>query len=139
MATWDRTGHSESPEAIATISSLGDIYRSQGKYAEAEPLLRRVLANKEKTLGPDHLDVATSANDLALLYNCEEKYADAAPLYKKAIQIREKNLGVGHPDVVRTREIYAVLLRQEGRKADARETETGPAKIQLNNFQSATP
>jgi tetratricopeptide (TPR) repeat protein len=98
-----------------------------------------VLARKEKTLGPDHLDVAASANDLALLYNCEEKYTEAEPLYKKAIQIREKDLGVQHPDVVRTREIYAVMLHQEGRKANAQKIEMRPVRFQLNNFQTATP
>lgn len=38
---------------FATYSS------SQGKYAEAEPLLERSQIIHEKTLGPEHLDVAS--------------------------------------------------------------------------------
>ena len=39
-----------------------------GRYAEAEPLYERALAIREKALGPDHPDVATSLNNLAVLY-----------------------------------------------------------------------
>ena len=97
-----------------------------------------MLAIKEKIYGPEHLEVAASANDLALLYNCEEKYTEAEPLYVKALQIREKNLGPQHPDVIRTREIYAAMLRQEGRKAEAQKIEMQVEKSQMTTFQNAT-
>ena len=41
------------------------LYRTQGKYAEAEPLYKRALAIREKTLGREHPDVAQSLNYLA--------------------------------------------------------------------------
>jgi tetratricopeptide (TPR) repeat protein len=44
------------------------LYRAQGRYAEAEPPLKRALAIYEKTLGPDHPSVATGLNNLASLY-----------------------------------------------------------------------
>ncbi len=40
----------------------------EGKYAEAIPLGQRLLAIREKALGPDHLKVSTALNDVALLY-----------------------------------------------------------------------
>ena len=39
----------------------------QGKYAEAEPLLARSQAIREKVLGPEHPGVATTLNDQAVL------------------------------------------------------------------------
>ena len=39
----------------------------QGKHAEAEHLYERSQAVKEKVLGPDHLDVATSLSNRARL------------------------------------------------------------------------
>ena len=39
----------------------------EDKYAEAEPLFQRSLAIAEKTLGPEHLDVATSLENYAAL------------------------------------------------------------------------
>ena len=41
------------------------LYKDQGRYADAEPLYKRSLAIREKALGPDHPDVATSLNNLA--------------------------------------------------------------------------
>ncbi len=50
-------------------NNLGELYRLQGRYAEAEPLYKRALAIKEKVLGPEHPEVATSLNNLGLLLN----------------------------------------------------------------------
>jgi tetratricopeptide (TPR) repeat protein len=51
------------------------------------------LLIREKTLGTDHPDVATSLNNLALLYSTTGKYSEAEPLYKRALEISEKALG----------------------------------------------
>lgn len=40
---------------------------AQGNYAEAESLFQRALTIKEKVLGPEHPEVATSINNLAML------------------------------------------------------------------------
>ena len=53
----------------------------------------------EKALGPDHPEVATSLNNLAVLYSAQGKYAEAEPLYKRSLAIHEKALGPDHPDV----------------------------------------
>ncbi|MEE8511990.1 MAG: tetratricopeptide repeat protein [Acidiferrobacterales bacterium] len=44
---------------------------AHGRYGEAEPLYKRSLAIREKALGPDHPDVATSLNNLARLYSAQ--------------------------------------------------------------------
>ncbi len=36
---------------------------AQGKYPEAEPLVKRALAVREKSLGPDHPDLIPSLVD----------------------------------------------------------------------------
>ena len=127
LKIWETIGQTENPEAIAAQGTLGEIYRAEGKYAEAEPLLEQASKATEQKLGPDHLDVATSLNNLALLYYCESKYAAAEPLYKRALEIREKNLGSEDPAVQQTMQFYAALLRQEGRKAEARKLEAQAA------------
>ena len=47
------------------------LYRTQGEYAEAEPLYRRALAIREKALGPEHPDTAHGLNNLAELYDTQ--------------------------------------------------------------------
>jgi hypothetical protein len=44
---------------------LAELYYSQGKYDEAEPLYRRALLINEQTLGPEHPDVVVRRDNLA--------------------------------------------------------------------------
>ena len=78
---------------------MAGLYREQGKYEQAEPLLQRSLAINEKALGQDHPDVASSLNSLATLYRSQGKYAAAEALYQRSLAIRETTLGKNHPDV----------------------------------------
>ena len=50
---------------MACLNNLAILYQAQGRYAEAEPLLKRSLANFEKALETDHPKLATSLNNLA--------------------------------------------------------------------------
>ncbi len=90
---------SRSSRCRMSLNNLGVTLRTQGRYADAEPLYKRSLAIREKALGPDHPDVASSLNNLGSLYENQGRYADAEPLYKRSLAIREKALGPNHPDV----------------------------------------
>ena len=66
---------------------------SQEQYPEAAESAKSALKVAEETFGPDHLNVATSLDNLALVYAAQGKYAEAEPFYKRALAIREKALG----------------------------------------------
>jgi tetratricopeptide (TPR) repeat protein len=91
---------------------------SQGRYADAEPLYKRSLAIREKTLGPDHEDVATSLNNLAELYRSQERYADAEPLLKRSLAIREA-ANPDDPAAAPAMANLAALYDNQGRYAEA--------------------
>ncbi|MBF0565646.1 MAG: CHAT domain-containing protein [Nitrospirae bacterium] len=93
-------------------------YFKMGKYPEAEPLFKRILEIKKKTLGEEHPDVATWMSNLAVLYDTTGRYAEAEPLYKRAIEIAKKNLGVEHPDVARGLNNLALLHYTTGQYAE---------------------
>jgi tetratricopeptide (TPR) repeat protein len=57
------------PAVGPLVGGLALVYQAQGRYAEAERLLKRSLAIDEKALGPDHPDVATAMSNLATLYS----------------------------------------------------------------------
>jgi tetratricopeptide (TPR) repeat protein len=95
------------------------LYDNQGRYADAEPLYKRALAIREKTLGPDHPDVAQSLNNLASLYDHQGRYADAEPLSKRSLAIREKALGPDHRGVATSLNNLALLYDHQGHYADA--------------------
>ena len=74
---------------------------------------------KESKLGPDHPDVATSLNNLAILYRDMGQYAKAEPLYRRSLKIYESKLGPDHPDVAMGLNNLANLYRDMGQYAKA--------------------
>jgi tetratricopeptide (TPR) repeat protein len=86
---------------------------------EAEPLYRRSLAIREQQLGPDHLVVATSLNNLAGLYDSQGRYGEAEPLYRRSLVIREHQLGAEHPAVATSLNNLAGLYDSQGRYGEA--------------------
>ena len=107
------------PRLATSLNNMAQLYGAQGRYAEAEPLHRRSLAIREKTLGPDHPDVGTSLNNLAELYRAQGRYAEAEPLFRRDLAIYEKALGPDHPDVGLALNNLAVLYENQGRYAEA--------------------
>ena len=85
----------------------------------SEPLYKRSLAIREKTLSPDHPDVAWSLNNLGVLYDRQGRYVEAEPLHKRALAIREKTLAPDHPDVALSLSNLCGLSQRLGRYADA--------------------
>ncbi len=58
-----------------SLNTLGIVYFAQTNYAAAEPLYKRALTIRERTLGPEHPDVGATLNNLAELYWSQKKYA----------------------------------------------------------------
>ena len=62
-------------------------YGVQGRYAEAEPLLRRALAIMEQTIGPEHPTVATGLVDHAALLRELGREGEAVEMDARARRI----------------------------------------------------
>ena len=58
----------EDPRMPTSLNNLATVYQAQGKYAEAEPLLKRALAIDQKALDPEHPDTVISLSNLAVLH-----------------------------------------------------------------------
>ena len=112
-----------------SLDNLAMLYQAQGKYAKAVPLYERSLAMTEKTLGPEHPEVAQILNNLASLYQAWGKHAEAEPLHVRALAIVEKALGATHVDVAESLENYAELLHKTGRDAEAAKMEARATAI----------
>jgi tetratricopeptide (TPR) repeat protein len=69
---------------------LAALYARQGRNADAERLFKRSVATFEKTLGPNHPDLADVLENLAALYKDQGRYADANALFKRSMAIRAK-------------------------------------------------
>ncbi len=91
----------------------------QGKYNEAIPIAERVLKIRERLLGQNHSDVATSLNNLAALYVSLGRYSEAEPLYQRALAIKEKALGTSHSSIATSLNNLALLYVSQGRYSEA--------------------
>jgi CHAT domain-containing protein/Tfp pilus assembly protein PilF len=126
----------EHPHITASLNSLADFYRTQGRWREAEPLYQRALQIRETALGPAHRDVAMSLNNLGNLYRAQGRWGEAEALHQRSLQIRETDLGGIHPDVADSLNNLAILYRDQGfwgkaeplyqRALRIRETALGP-------------
>ncbi len=81
------------PDNPEYLNMAGRITHDLGRYAEARTFFEKALALREKSLGPEHPDVATSLNNLAVLFENQGQYPKAEPLLQRALAVREKVLG----------------------------------------------
>lgn len=80
-------------------SAMAVIYDDLGDFAEAEKCLIRSLDIREKVLGENSLDVATSCANLAAFMQDLGRYTEALMYSRRALEMRIKILGKAHPDV----------------------------------------
>jgi len=106
-------------ETASLLNMLGELYRIQGRYSEAEPLLKRSLEMREKKFGTDDLKIAESLNNLAVLYNNLQRYDEAESLLKRSLSIVENTLGPDHPSVAKSLNNLASVYRVLGRFEEA--------------------
>ena len=108
----------ESQSAECLNKSAVNLYQ-RGEFEEAEPLLKRVMAVREQSLGPDHPDTATSLNNLAMLYEKQGRHKEALPLLERALDICERVLGQDHPETIISLNNLAIGYLSQGRYTEA--------------------
>jgi tetratricopeptide (TPR) repeat protein len=69
------------PDVGQTLNNLGNEYRDQGKYGEAEELYKRALTIREQALGPSHPYVAATRHDLAALPSRQGRARQNPPIF----------------------------------------------------------
>jgi CHAT domain-containing protein/Tfp pilus assembly protein PilF len=85
-----------------------------GKYSLAEDKERRAFEARRDILGPEHVDVALSLNNLGFLRQLREDYAAADSLYRQGLEMRRKLLGEEHPEVAQGLNNLGHLLQLRG-------------------------
>ncbi len=79
----------DEPELRAVLlGAIGQVYRQQSRFAEAEPLLRECLALRRLHLPSDHRLTGVAANNLALPLRGLGQYVEAEELLLEAVRIR---------------------------------------------------
>uniref|UniRef100_UPI0035AEEE54 tetratricopeptide repeat protein n=1 Tax=Promineifilum sp. TaxID=2664178 RepID=UPI0035AEEE54 len=98
---------------------LDFVLSNSGDLAGALPYSKRALEIRERVLGPDHPDTATSLNNLGYLLKAQGDLAGARPYYERALAVWERVLGPDHPSTALSLNNLGLLLKDQGDLAGA--------------------
>jgi len=101
---------------------IGWVLFDQGQYQQVESVLREVLTERERLLGPEHPDTIAARHYMARAAVLQGRYAEAETEYRGVLKLREKVLGPENPETLKTRSNLAIVIDQQGKYAEA-ETE----------------
>lgn len=93
---------------------LGD----EGKYSEADQLLRQALEAQTRIVGPDHSDTLWSAHVLASHLRNEGGFLEAEKLDRQTFEIRRRTLGPEHSSTLASMTSLAIDLDMQHRYAE---------------------
>ena len=104
---------------LALGANLTSGNRQRGWLAQAVALLENALADRERTLGPDHPHTLASRANLAYAYGEAGWMTKAIPLYERTYDDWRRLLGSDHPRTLRSSNYLASAYRGAGRLAEA--------------------
>ena len=108
-----QTERTDGEATISTLYTLAEELRVQGKYEEAELLVREVLEVLRATLGNRHPDTLGSINNLGLLLKDKGDLAAAEPLLREALEVQRETLGDRHPSTLGSINNLGLLLKDK--------------------------
>ena len=89
-------------ETLASMESLALSYRAEGKFQEAELVLRQVAAMRTRILGAEHPDTLSSKTNLAHILVKQIRGIEAKELLESTLVKQEMILGRDHPSTLET-------------------------------------
>src|SRR5262245_37650699 len=100
-------------EARRFDDEAGKLYE-KGQYDKSIALAEGALEFKEKQLGPDHVEIASTLNHLARALTARTDYKRAESLLNRALAIQEKSPNANPPTVAETLNHLAALYLDKG-------------------------
>ena len=113
----DAAGLADSTDWL--MNQLGILLVNKSAYAEAEPLMRRVVEIFEAAYGRGNPTVAIGLNNLATLLQATNRLSEAEPLMLRCLAIDEAAYGPDHPAVATALNNLARLLQATNRLSEA--------------------
>ena len=109
----------EQPPAYNVTYHLARFHRVSRRYGRAIRLHQEALAERERTLGPDHPETLRSCTALANSFYAASYYPEAIELFQETLTRRERTLGPEHPDTLRSRGSLGNCYHATGDYAEA--------------------
>jgi tetratricopeptide (TPR) repeat protein len=96
------------------LNQLGELYREQGKQAQALACFEESLTLRQRILGDGHRDTRTSRANLAGMLRASGKLPEASFLHELLYEDCHRLLGADHPDTLAARAALAATLAALG-------------------------
>ncbi len=109
----------ESLERLDADGNLADAFLHQGKYAQAERMLRDLHAARMRVLGAEHPGTLTSACNLAMSLSYQGKHAEAETIQREVLGVQKRVLGAEHPNTLTGASNLAMSLLRQGKYFEA--------------------
>ena len=109
----------EHPALADSLNNLAELYRIQGNYTDAQPLLLESIEMRKRLLGENHPDVAQSLNNLAVFYVIQGNYSEAENYFFQALHLWKIHLGEEHEEIATILNNIAEVYREQGRYAES--------------------
>jgi tetratricopeptide (TPR) repeat protein len=107
------------PSNLTYLNAAAELSYAFGEFQETGHLLEQVLKIQEKLLGPEHLDLAQTLNNLGVLRHTQGRHAEAEAFYLWALEICEAQRHPHDQDAVNLIQNYAAFLQEIGRHQEA--------------------
>lgn len=101
-------------ETGRSLDRLGFLYYTSGKLTEGETYLRQSLQTCDAAFGPDSLEYAEPANDLAMLLRDLKHMDEAKALAARAVATRQRVLGADALPLAESLNTLATVLSLSG-------------------------
>lgn len=101
------------------LARLGELYRKDGRVAQALDAFRQSVEIRVRLLGEEHPDSLAGKSGMARLLRQQGKLDEARFLEEDVADVRERLQGAEHPDTLAARACLAQTLAQQGELAAA--------------------
>jgi eukaryotic-like serine/threonine-protein kinase len=108
-------------DELTPLANLAASYEGLGRYDEAEPIYRKVLAIETAIGGPDNLETLATAHNLAFLLESMGRHEESEPIYRDTLERCARVLGPSHEGTLSCMTGLASLLRDTDRNEEAKE------------------
>jgi len=107
------------PDNLTYLHAAAEFSYAFEEFHETGHLLEQVLKIQEKLLGPEHLDLAQTLNNLGVLRHTQGRLAEAEAFYLWGLEICNARGHSQNQDAVNLRQNYAAFLQEIGRHQEA--------------------
>jgi non-specific serine/threonine protein kinase/serine/threonine-protein kinase len=114
---------SESPETLASLTSLEHSVSQQGRLKEAEQLARNLLPVEQRALGANHRTTLQTEYDLGWTLDSQSRLNEAEATIRKVLALQRQNLGYEDPDTLKSMQQLGWILSRSGRANDSEKLE----------------